>query len=329
MTKYLLENFLSLSCSLVIPLLRGLDILFTVRSQVLQAAVLRGQPLCPGIYKPRDSQICFIGQDLALSCSPNQSDFSWPIVKQRGEVFLPWGAAVWVIIIYKVIHIFLRDKQITLSLNPRQPVNSIHSEWLRPTLWKLWWRHRNLSSPPTHELSNILHSEGNSLQWKFLCAVHTASSYQQHLLLSYCGVCNGAIESWDPRLFLTESFDLCCQDLERGCVRFLTEFGKCRYFSNMARDFWRGRVLNFLAGVKEAGLSHRWCSRASIFSFVRAVLFSSSHTYAAVCMVFYTVSGSRCAKEDDLLWLHSMPGVEPTFWEHTCLRLAAWVFRYA
>lgn len=47
--------------------------------------------------------------------------------------------------------------------------------------------------------------------------------------------------------------------------------------------------MNFLAGVKEAGLSHWWCSRASIFSFVRVVLFSSSHTYAAVCMVFYTL----------------------------------------
>lgn len=200
--------------------------------------------------------------------------------------------------IYKVIHIILREKQLTLSLNPRHPVNPLRAAETHWDFWKLWWRHRNLSSPPTHELSNILHSKVDLLQWKFVCAVHKPSSYQQHLLLSYCGVCNGAIGTWDPRLFLTESFDLCCQGLERGCAHLLTEFGKCRYFSNMARDFWRGHVLNFLAGVKEAGLSHRWCSRASIFSFVRVVLFSSSHTYATVGIVFlHSVSGSRCAKK--------------------------------
>lgn len=87
----------------------------------------------------------------------------------------------------------------------------------------------------------------------------------------------------------------CCQHLERRYVHFLSEFGKCMCFSNMARALWRGDVLSFLAGVKKAGLSHWYFS-----------LFHTFHSVYGLCTPFQDLVAQRkmicCGCIQCLVW---------------------------
>lgn len=135
------------------------------------------------------------------------------------------------------------------------------------------------------------------------------------------------------------SIFLCCQDLERGCARFLTEFGKYTFFSSMASDFWRWSVLIFLAGVKEAGLSDHWCSRASIFSFGTVVAFSAflhlRHSVHGLCTPFQGLVVQRkmicCGCIQCLVWClrsENMPALGMQHKPSDMLSIKMWLMRF-
>lgn len=240
-------------------------------------------------------------------------------VRQKGDLFRPWGAAQSSLSDYNLqSHPRSSDRKTINSVpEPRHPGNRIHSEQLRPTefvedvveTWEPFFPYHTCATWGFQHPSRW----SQFAPVKFLYAVYMLSSYQHHLLLGYCWVCNGAMGTLDSRLFLTESFNFCVFRLPRSgkrCVHFLTEFGKHMCFSNVARDFWRGGVLSFLAGVKEGGLSHRWCSRASVFSFRMVVAFSAfphlRHSVHGLCTPFHDLLVQRkmicCGCIQCLVW---------------------------
>lgn len=270
-------------------------------------------------------------RDPALPCSPNQSDFSWLMVKKKGDIFQAWGAS----------HFSLTDCNLqccphssdrrTVSPGPEY---GTPKQWpLRPTMGSSqshWEPQQNpVRAMETHcnpledlvetkEHSFTLHVNYTSVPTPF---VLKSICLRENSFVQYtCWVPTNSIRCWTaaehivkPRELQTLNYSsqncstyvfLSCQDLERGHVHFLPEFGKytCSNNAILSHSQWGWRKAQSSGGADEL----------SRFYLGQWFHFLSSTAMPQHARPLHPMSGSGCAEGDacslkhNLLWLCSV-----------------------